>query len=127
MDPNRKVQVKKPSKSAIGEHIDKLLRRQITHRVDTAPAKCAGLSHLGHLVSQDTITLKDQALSLKYLSKNGRQSRSKSLTSYEEFVTWEQQETPFFTKRTCFSILCANSDFSSSFLVLFQAMMKIVI
>ena len=104
-----------------------MLRRQITHRVDTVPAECAGLSHLGHLVSQDSISLKDQALSLKYLSKNGKQSRSKSFASYEEFLTWNQQETPFFTKRTCFSILCANSDFSSSFLVLFQAMMKIII
>ena len=56
-DPERKVQVKKPSKSAIGEHIDKLLKRQITHTVETVSADCAGLSHLGHLVSPEAKAL----------------------------------------------------------------------
>ena len=126
-DPERRIQVKKPSKSAVGQHIDKLLKRQITHRIETVSEDCAGLSHLGHLVSSKSISLKDQSLSLKYLSQNGKQSRSKSFNNYEEFLTWDQQEKPFFTKRTCFSILCANSDFSSSFLRLFQAFMKVVI
>ena len=126
-DPERRIQVKKPSKSAVGHHIDKLLKRQITHRIETVSEDCAGLVHLGHLVSSEFISLKDQSLSLKYLSQNGKQSRSKSFNSYEEFAIWDQQEKPFFTKRTCFSILCANSDFSSSFLVLFQAFMKVII
>ena len=71
--------------------------------------------------------MKDQALSIKYLTREGKQSRSKSLTSYNEFITWEQEVGPIYTKRTCFSLLCANSDFSSSFLVLYQELMKVVI
>ena len=126
-DPERKIQVTKPSKSSIGQHIDKLLKRQITHRIEAASDSCSGLVHLGHLVSAESISLKDQSISLKYLSQNGKQGRSKSFNSYEEFLTWNQQEKPFFTKRTCFSILCCNSDFSSSFLVLFQGYMKVVI
>ena len=75
-DPERRIQVKKPSKSAVGHHIEKLLKRQITHRIETVSEDCAGLSHLGHLVSSEFISLKDQSLSLKYLSQNGKQSRN---------------------------------------------------
>ena len=128
VNPDRRVQVVKPSRSDLGKHIDVLLRRQITHRVDDpAPEKSPELQHLGHLVSAKSITLKDRQLSIKYLTKEGKQARSKSLKSYTEFIKWEQEVGPIFTKRTCFSLLCANADFSSSFLALYQALMKIVI